>query len=116
MERQIAAFQKNSREQVRVVVKEYRGHEIVDIRAYWTKDGTDWFPSKKGLAITTDKLPLLLGALHKAAEIAGEDWEPSVAAAEDALLTAEERVELAQMCGVEAEHVEEFVSSEVTTR
>jgi hypothetical protein len=111
MELLIATFQKNSREQVRVVVKDFRGHQIVDMRAYWTKDGAEWFPSKKGLAVTTDKLPMLLGALHKAAEVAGEDWEASVDDAQDALLTAEERVELAGLCGVEPEHVEEFLSS-----
>jgi|GEM_PF-1519927 hypothetical protein len=109
MERHIAVFQKNSREQIRVVVKEYRGHEIVDIRVYWTKDRAEWFPSRKGLAITTDKLPMLLGALHKAAEMVGEDLEPAMGEDPDALLTTLERAELAKLCGVEADRVEEFI-------
>ena len=110
MERQVASFQKNSREQIRVVVKEFRGHEIVDIRVYWTKDGTEWFPSKKGLAITTEKLPVLLGALHKAADITGEDWQGILDEDEGSLLTAIERVELAKLCGVEPSQIEEFVT------
>jgi hypothetical protein len=110
MERHIAVFQKNSREQIRVVIKQYRGHEIVDIRVYWTKDRAEWFPSRKGLAITTDKLPMLLGALHRAAEMVGEESEPVTGEDQDALLTTAERAELAKLCGIEADRVEEFIS------
>jgi hypothetical protein len=108
-ERLVSTFQKNSREQIRVVLKEYRGYEIVDIRVFWSKDGAEWFPSKKGLALRTDKLPVLLGALHKAAEISGEDAELTLGDGDDTLLTPSEKQQLAELCGVEADRVEEMI-------
>jgi len=108
MERSVAAFYKNSREQIRVVLKEYHGHEIIDIRVWWTKDGIAWFPSKKGLAIRTEKLPVLLGVLHRAAELTGEDLEQESVSDADDLLSSTERAELGQMFGVDPNLVEEL--------
>ena len=50
LEKEIAAFNKNPREQLKIQLKEYKGRPYLDIRIYWTPDGGQtWSPSKKGV-------------------------------------------------------------------
>src|SRR5437870_2616194 len=94
MEQVVAAFYKSSRERIQVTLTNYKGHDLLDLRIYWTKDGEDWFPSKKGLAVTIEKLPLLLGALQKAGELVGQAQPELI---EDDILTITERSKLGNM-------------------
>ena len=111
MERLIAVFEKNSREQVRVMFRQYKGTDLLDLRVFWSKDGKVWRPSPKGLALRPEKLPVLLAALHKAAEKLGQD-ELTESQVEDQLLTIGERQELAKRFDIAAEDLESSVLDE----
>jgi hypothetical protein len=90
VDRLIAVFEKNSREQVRVILGEYQGRDVVNIRVYWTKDHQQWFPSQKGITLGVDKLPKLAWALAAAvaASEQSESTEFLTAEEQDALCTA----------------------------
>lgn len=95
MEKTVSIFPKNSREQVRVTLSEFHGRQIINIRVFWTSDGTSWNPSKKGLAIGVEKLPILLASLYEAAQILGQD-QPEPAEEEAGILTPEEKAILSE--------------------
>ena len=86
----IEIFRKNSREQVRVILSDFRGLQILDIRVYWSVDGQDWKPSKKGIAMKVEKLPVLLASLHKAAVALGQEV-PDETGVNEGILTAVEK-------------------------
>ena len=110
MDKTVAIFAKNSREQVRVSLSEYRGHQLLNLWVFWTPDkGTTWHPSKKGLAISVEKLPMLLGSLHQATEFLGQD-EPEVAEEDGAFLTVEERAVLCEELNVTTEEIDGLLS------
>ena len=47
-------IQKNSTEQVRLSVNEYKGKKYIDIRTYFEADDGDYKPTKKGVALSVD--------------------------------------------------------------
>lgn len=106
MEQLVATFYKNAREQVQVILKDFKGRDLIDLRVFWTQDGRAWHPSKKGLALAVDKLPVLLAALHKAAEIVGQE-QPGIV--EDELLTVSERSKLSEMFKLDPERIEDSI-------
>lgn len=95
MEKIVSTFKKNSREQVKVILTEFHGRQILDLRVFWTPDGSTWHPSKKGLAIGVEKLPALLASLHEAVEALGQD-EADPAGEDAVLLTGEEKAALCE--------------------
>ena len=103
MERMITRFQKNSRERVRVFIKNFRGHEIVDMRVYWSTDGKDWYPSRKGIAMTIEKLPILIASLQEAANMVGHVFDPTD---DDEILSDAEKIQLSEMFKIEPERLE----------
>jgi len=106
MELLVSAFAKNTREQVRVALTVFHERQLLDIRVYWTTDGSNWNPSRKGIAIGIEKLPFLLAALHQAADALGQD-QPEDSNDENALLTQEEKAVLCEEMNVEMTEVEE---------
>ena len=55
---------KNATEEVRVELSEYKGHQLLNARVWWTPDdGKTWNPSKRGFALHVDALPELLAGL-----------------------------------------------------
>jgi len=69
MEKEIAVFEKNSMEEVRIKISEWKSQEYLDIRV-WTnpryeKEG-EGKPTKKGITLNIELLPSLLEALKKA--------------------------------------------------
>ena len=71
MNKQIATFAKNSRDQVRVSICEYQGFDLVDLRVWTTPDnGGDPVPTKKGVSIRVTMLPELIAALKEAESVA----------------------------------------------
>ena len=108
MDQLVATFYKNSREQVQVLLRNYKGRDLIDLRVFWTQDSKEWLPSKKGLALSVDKLPVLLAALHKAAELVGEA-DPEPEAGGDELLTDAEKSELAKLFELKPDQIEETV-------
>jgi hypothetical protein len=105
MENIVATFPKNSREQVRVILTEFHGREIINIRVFWSSDGTTWNPSPKGLAIGIEKIPLLLAALQQAAEILGQDL-PEKLQEDDGILTSEEKASICEEFNIEINQVD----------
>ena len=109
MEKIVATFPKNSREEVRVILTEFHGREIINIRVFWTSDGKTWNPSQKGLAIGVEKIPLLLASLHQAAEVLGQDT-PEPADNENAVLTPEEKAVLCDEFNLDIAQIDGLLS------
>ena len=62
----IATVPKNSREEVRVALSEFRGAAFVDLRIFADMGHEDRSPTKKGIAIKPASLPALIEALQAA--------------------------------------------------
>jgi len=60
----IYKFSKNSMEEVRVSIQEYKGRRYVSLWVWFKNDEDNWQPSKKGLNLSLD----LLGDLKKAVD------------------------------------------------
>jgi hypothetical protein len=110
VEKTVAIFPKNSREQVRISLTEFHGRQIIDMRVFWSADGNTWNPSKKGLAMGVEKLPVLLASLHEAAEILGQD-EPENSAEEDEILTPGEKAVLCDELGIDMDQLKDVLPS-----
>ena len=61
----IATFRKNASEEVRVSIDQYHGHELVNIRVWFTGDDSVMRPGKQVVAIRLGLLPDSLAALHQ---------------------------------------------------
>jgi hypothetical protein len=80
------------------------------MRVFWTPDGgINWHPSKKGLALGVEKLPVLLATLHQAAELLGQD-APDQVEDENELLTSEEKAILCEEFNLEIGQIEGLLS------
>jgi hypothetical protein len=62
----VATLPKNSREEVRVSLTSYRGHQLVDVRVYAGDADAERVPTPKGLALRPSFLPPLIEALRAA--------------------------------------------------
>lgn len=73
MKANIGTIPKNSLEEIRVGLDEWKGRDLVNIRV-WAEpyEGGERRPTKKGLAVAVTKLPALVEALQKA-EAAARD-------------------------------------------
>lgn len=78
-------FDKNSQERVVLQFTEYQGHQLFDLRVFWSDlgDGGKFKPGKKGLTINVSHLGELCEGINKAVEYlqeheraAGEMVEP----------------------------------------
>ena len=67
MNKHIATLRKNSIEEIRVGLDEYKGHDLVSIRV-WTDPyaGTERVATKKGISIGVRLLPELIAVLQQA--------------------------------------------------
>lgn len=72
----IATIEKNQREQVRVALDQYRETKLCDVRVFAEFGVTNTpTPTKKGLSVRVDLLPVLIEALTKAqAEAVKMGW------------------------------------------
>jgi Transcriptional Coactivator p15 (PC4) len=61
----VAELAKNPLEVIRVAVREFRGHQFVDIRVYYQDEAGSWLPTKKGVTIAPDLWSDFLEALAK---------------------------------------------------
>lgn len=67
----IAIVEKNSREDVRIAIDEFRGTQLVDIRVFAdfnSNEADTRTPTKKGVSLKIERLPDLIRALEKAKE------------------------------------------------
>ena len=51
----IVKFEKNSKEEVRVSVDDFRGRKIMNIRVYYRNEAGEWLPGKQGIALSVDR-------------------------------------------------------------
>jgi len=66
-EQVISEFRKNAKEEVRVSLSNYRGHDLIDIRVFYHSgniDG-DLLPTKKGITMSTKHIPDLKKAIDR---------------------------------------------------
>lgn len=68
----IATIPKNAREEIRVALTNYKGHELVDVRVFVESEiRADHVPTRKGIAVKPSLLPALIEALAKARDATG---------------------------------------------
>jgi hypothetical protein len=72
MERVLQTLTKNSREQIRISLTDFHGRQVINIRVFYQEPNGEWLPGKKGLAFTSDKMPLFLNALQETAKLLDE--------------------------------------------
>ncbi len=53
----IATIEKNPDEEIRISLREYKGHPFVDIRVYWKPPEGEPGPTKKGVTFNPDFYP-----------------------------------------------------------
>jgi len=66
MEKLIETIPKNVREQIRVQLQEFQGHDLVAARIFYHNGDEDRKPGKNGLTVKVGLLPDLVAALTKA--------------------------------------------------
>uniref|UniRef100_UPI003B5184F1 transcriptional coactivator p15/PC4 family protein n=1 Tax=Roseovarius indicus TaxID=540747 RepID=UPI003B5184F1 len=62
----IATIRKNAREDLRVTLEEFRGHQLLSLRIWFDAEDGEQRPGKQGVAIRLDLLPHLRKALSDA--------------------------------------------------
>ena len=72
-DRVIATFEKNSTEKIEVKIVEWKCQDYLDIRVWYTINGKDFLPSKKGITLNIEVLPKLMQALAKADKVLKEE-------------------------------------------
>lgn len=69
---ELGRITKNVREEIRISRDEFEGHDLINLRVYFTdKDGSRR-PGKQGLAFKIALLPEVQAALQRAAELVSE--------------------------------------------
>ena len=70
---EVATFAKNSREEVRVSLDHYNGHDVINLRIWYQDESGEWRPGKQGLVLRREKLPDLAEAISTACRIVEEE-------------------------------------------
>ncbi|WP_297754627.1 transcriptional coactivator p15/PC4 family protein [uncultured Shimia sp.] len=66
----IATIPKNSKEEFRVSLDEFRGHQLLNVRVWYRAEDDEMRPGRQGIALRLALLPDLARALEKASNIA----------------------------------------------
>ncbi|MFH0813131.1 MAG: transcriptional coactivator p15/PC4 family protein [Pseudomonadota bacterium] len=66
MDIEIGEIQKNSVSKIKVASREYKGRGFIDIRTFFQNEAGEWEPTKKGIAISPDKVGELIHLLNTA--------------------------------------------------
>lgn len=61
----VATFPKNAREEVRISLSQYGGHNLANLRVWYQADDEQMKPGRHGLAIRLEKLAELRDALDR---------------------------------------------------
>jgi hypothetical protein len=69
----IGTFRKNAREEVRVMLRTYKGADLADVRAWYKDPEGNYRPGKDGLAVRVEQLPLLLELMQSAVQRARDE-------------------------------------------
>jgi hypothetical protein len=63
---EIGTIEKNSINKIRVAVNEYKGRRYIDVRTLFQGEDGAWVPTKKGVALSPDRMPELIRLLNEA--------------------------------------------------
>ncbi len=66
---------KNSRELIRVIGTEYRGHRFVDLRVYYEAENGEYRPTRKGVALSLETILPVIEFLKEGAKALKEGLE-----------------------------------------
>jgi hypothetical protein len=58
-------------ERLQVALKEYEGHQYLDLRIWWRKENGAWLPSKRGITIRARELADVMRVLADAGRLLG---------------------------------------------
>jgi hypothetical protein len=68
-EKLVATIEKNSREQIKIALNIFKDNPLIQIRTYAAyKEGDEYKPTQKGVAMNVNLLPQLLASIDKLAE------------------------------------------------
>lgn len=65
----ITAYHKNQREEVRFLLKRFRGILLADARVWWSKDGESYRPGPKGICMRVEQWPEFCRGVAKLSEV-----------------------------------------------
>ncbi len=65
-------FDKNSTERIEVKITTWKCQDYLDIRIFYTSNGKDFMPTKKGITVNVELIPKLTQALKKATVVLKE--------------------------------------------
>lgn len=65
MSKVVDTFPKNTMEEVRTQITEYKGYKLIDIRVWYKKEGKEPLPTKKGITLNVDLYSKLKEAIDK---------------------------------------------------
>ncbi len=68
MRKLIGTIPKNTVEQIRVGIEEYKGYQLLDIRVYFIADDDEPHPTKKGISINLELFDEFYDLVKKAAK------------------------------------------------
>jgi hypothetical protein len=57
-------IEKRDTEIIRISLKEYKGHDYVDIRQYYKSDDGEFLPTKKGVTFNPELIDEIIDALR----------------------------------------------------
>lgn len=57
------AIRKNAREEIRITLDDFKGHQLVNLRVWFDGGNGEYRPGKQGVAFRLDLLPEVLEAL-----------------------------------------------------
>jgi hypothetical protein len=72
-DRLITKMEKNSQEEIRFSMQEYRGTDLVDIRVYYDGGSNDMIPTKKGISIPLELFDEFMKRLAKVKKVVESD-------------------------------------------
>ncbi len=71
--RPVAQFEKNSKEEVRVSIDDFRGTKLINIRVFYRSPSGEWLPGKQGVAMKVDCYRDLASAILQLGEALQEE-------------------------------------------
>ena len=70
MSKTLHSFPKNTLEEVRASLTEFKGRQYIDLRVFYKADDDEFRPTKKGLTLALELIPELEEAVKKCKEAA----------------------------------------------
>ncbi len=63
---EIGSIKKNAVDTIKCSLKEYQGHEFIDLRTFYEDDNGELKPTKKGITFSPDKIKDVIDLLEQA--------------------------------------------------